>query len=66
MNLRKTFSRPLVQRLPPSAYGAEVLCAGWNPAVAAAPEVRVSRQPASISAAEAETFLVLFYRLQQI
>ncbi len=54
--------------VPPAEYGAEVLCAGWNPtAVVAAldPAARVQGQRVEAVVADAESFLTLFYRAQQ-
>ncbi len=62
-----TLRRDLAVPLPPAEYGAEVLCAGWNPAAVgafdAAPRVREQRAEATL--ADAESFLALFYRAQQ-
>jgi hypothetical protein len=52
----------------PEDYGTEVLCAGWNPLVAAAvePVKHVSRKlPADSSAVDADVFLKQFYRSQK-
>lgn len=52
---------------PQAEYGLEVLCASWNPLVAAVAEpVRVARElVAELTAADADTFLASFYRSQQ-
>ena len=53
---------------PPEEYGAEVLCAGWNPLVAAAVEpVRqvCGKLLADLSAVDAEVFLKQFYLSQK-
>jgi len=53
---------------PPEEYGAEVLCAGWNPLVAAAvePVKQVcGKLLADLSAVDAEVFLKQFYRSQK-
>lgn len=52
---------------PPAEYGAEVLCAGWNPVAAAAPGEAVSHRALPFAAAgpDPESFLPLFYSLQQ-
>lgn len=54
------------QLLPPEDYGVEVLCASWNPVVAAVAEpVRVCRELlADLSAADGDAFLRQFYRCQ--
>ena len=52
----------------PEDYGAEVLCAGWNPLVAAAVEpVRqvCGKFLADLSAVDAEVFLKQFYCSQK-
>lgn len=51
----------------PEDYGAEVLCAGWNPMVCAVIELLRPARRERIddpAAADAETFLVDFYRYQ--
>ena len=52
--------------LPPEDYGQEVLCASWNPVVAAVAEpVRACRELlADLSAVDGEAFLRQFYRCQ--
>ena len=53
---------------PPEEYGAEVLCAGWNPLVATAvePVKQVcGKLLADLSAVDAEVFLQQFYRSQK-
>ncbi len=61
MNLRKHIVKPL----PLTGYGPEVLCAGWNPVAVAVPEAPVNGRPGAVLATDADTFLDLFYRLQQ-
>jgi hypothetical protein len=54
--------------LPPEEYGAEVLCAGWNPLVAAAVEpVKhvCGKLLADLSAVDPDVFLKQFYRSQK-
>lgn len=54
--------------LPPDEYGTEVLCASWNPAASAVAETHghASRErPGDLSAGEAESFLLQFYRCQE-
>jgi len=53
--------------VPPVAYGAEVLCAGWTPVadVQAGPELRSAPEPAAAAPADFESFLARYYRLQQ-
>jgi len=48
-------------------YGLEVLCASWNPLVAAITEpVEACRElVADLATADAESFLASFYRSQQ-
>jgi hypothetical protein len=48
-------------------YGIEVLCAGWNPLVAAAAEPVVARRGliAELAGGEIEAFLARFYHFQQ-
>ena len=48
-------------------YGVEVLCAGWNPLVAAAAEPRKGSRGlvAELAGVEAESFLARFYHSQQ-
>lgn len=48
-------------------YGVEVLCAGWNPLVAAAAEpVEACRGLiAELAGGEVESFLARFYQFQQ-
>lgn len=61
-----TLRRILAEPLPPAEYGAEVLCAGWNPAAAAALDLaRIQGRQAEAVVADAESFLALFYRAQQ-
>ncbi len=63
-----TLRRDLAVPLPPAEYGAEVLCAGWNPAAVIAaldPAARVQGQRVEAGVADAESFLALFYRIQQ-
>ena len=62
-----TLRRNLAVPLPPAEYGAEVLCAGWNPAAVGAldPAVRVQERRVEAVVADAESFLALFYRAQQ-
>lgn len=53
----------------PAEYGAEVLCAGWNPAAAGLAVTVIAntagcREP-QLGDADAELFLQLFYRAQQ-
>ena len=62
-----TLRRDLAVPLPPAEYGAEVLCAGWNPAAVGAldPAARVQGQRVEAVVADAESFLALFYRTQQ-
>ena len=53
---------------PPEEYGAEVLCAGWNPLVAVVlePVKQVcGKLLADLSAGDAEVFLKQFYRSQK-
>ncbi len=51
----------------PAEYGPEVLCAGWNPAASAVPEpaAGTGERPGVPLAADAESFLAQYYRLQQ-
>jgi len=52
----------------PEDYGAEVLCASWNPVVAAVAEPvgRACRELADdLSAVDADAFLKQFYRCQK-
>ena len=52
----------------PDEYGTEVLCAGWNPLVAAAvePVGRVCGNPlADLSTVDTDAFLGQFYRSQK-
>ncbi len=62
MKLPKDSASPL-----PTEYGAEVLCAGWNPAAASLPEVTAAScaRSGNVAAVDAESFLASFYRLQQ-
>jgi hypothetical protein len=47
-------------------YGVEVLCAGWNPLVAASAEpVGVCKGFVADLGSEVEAFLARFYRFQQ-
>ena len=48
-------------------YGLEVLCASWNPLAAAIAEPVVACREfvAELATADAESFLVSFYRSQQ-
>ena len=47
-------------------YGLEVLCASWNPLVAAIAEpVAAGRELIAEAATDAESFLASFYRSQQ-
>ena len=47
-------------------YGVEVLCAGWNPLVAASAEpVEACKELVADLGSEVETFLARFYRFQQ-
>jgi len=48
-------------------YGLEVLCASWNPLAAAIaePVVACRELVAELATADAESFLVSFYRSQQ-
>ena len=50
-----------------SQYGPEVLCASWNPLVAALTEpVEACRElVAELATADVESFLTSFYRSQQ-
>lgn len=53
---------------PAEDYGAEVLCAGWNPLVAAAVEPggrACGNQPADLSTVDTDAFLGQFYRCQK-
>jgi len=52
---------------PPEDYGPEVLCASWNPVVAAVAEpVRACRDLlADLSAVDGDAFLRQFYRSQK-
>ncbi len=63
MALRRDLAIPL----PPAEYGTEVLCAGWIPAALIAQDqaVRVQEQRIEAAVADAESFLDLFYRMQQ-
>ncbi len=52
----------------PEDYGVEVLCASWNPVVTAVaePAGHAGRElPDGLSAADADSFLKLFYRCQK-
>lgn len=52
---------------PPEEYGVEVLCAGWNPVVAAVVEPigQACREwLADLSAVDVDAFLRHFYRCQ--
>ena len=53
--------------VPPEAYGAEVLCAGWTPVadMQADPESRVIQELAAAPLADFESFLARYYCLQQ-
>jgi hypothetical protein len=55
------------QSPPPEEYGLEVLCASWNPVVAAVAEpVRVCRELLTeLSASDGDAFLRQFYRCQK-
>lgn len=56
------------QQMPaPEAYGVEVLCANWNPVVAAVAEpVRACRDLlADLSTVDGDAFLRQFYRSQK-
>jgi len=47
-------------------YGLEVLCASWNPLVAAVAEpVEAARELVAEVATDAESFLASFYKSQQ-
>ena len=47
-------------------YGVEVLCASWNPLVAAVAEpVQAARELVAEVATDAESFLSSFYKSQQ-
>jgi len=52
---------------PRDEYGLEVLCASWNPLVAALAEpVEACRElVAELAATDADSFLASFYRSQQ-
>ena len=51
----------------PAEYGVEVLCASWNPLVAAIAEpVEACRDfVADLASADVDSFLTSFYRSQQ-
>lgn len=64
-NMGSTREKPVQD--PQAAYGLEVLCASWNPLVAAVAEPveacgELVAEPGTI---EAESFLASFYRFQQ-
>ena len=46
-------------------YGVEVLCAGWNPLVAAAEPVEACRGLIADAGMEVEAFLARVYHFQQ-
>ena len=51
---------------PQAEYGLEVLCASWNPLVAAVAEpVEACRELVELAAADVDSFLASFYRAQQ-
>jgi hypothetical protein len=58
--------KPDDKTLPPE-YGVEVMCASWNPVVAAVAEPigQARAWLAERSAVDADTFLAQFYRCQQ-
>jgi len=69
MRLATMAAADTVTDLPqPEDYGTEVLCANWNPVVAAVAELPVahacSEPLAELAAADADAFLEQFYRCQ--
>lgn len=54
------------EQIEQAQYGVEVLCASWNPLVAAVAEpVQAARELVAEVATDAESFLASFYKSQQ-
>lgn len=63
--MEPTFEKP--EQEPQPEYGPEVLCASWNPLVAAIAEpVEACRElVAELTGSDVDSFLASFYRTQQ-